>query len=718
MSETPLVSICCITYNHAPFIRQCLDGFVMQKTNFPIEVLIHDDASTDGTADIIREYEQKYPEIIKPIYQTENQYSKGLMISRTYNYPRVQGKYMALCEGDDYWIDEYKLQKQVDFLEANEDFSICFHHVNLFDETKGIFIDNYTVPEVPDVTDINTLIEKYNYINTLSVMYRVNKKVFEDIIKLPNFGIGDYPLHMLHAEYGKIKKLSEIMGVYRLHEGGSFSTKPVIEQYILWCKMLTGLIIHFSNKEEIYNQLINKYKDGIYSILINFQDEIANYDKDILYLKTFDNYISLKLEHESILNSRSWQITKPLRYISKLFKNIRYKLSINVIRKLKYISEYQNNIDFSNYNSIIKPIAFYLPQFHRIPENDKWWGDGFTEWTNTKKAKPRFLGHYQPREPHKDFGYYDLTNIETLKKQALLAKQHGIYGFCFYLYWFSGKKLLEKPLDLLLEHQEIDINFCVCWANENWTRRWDGLENEILIKQNYNDDDPYKFIENIKKYISDKRYIRKNGIPIILVYRFEDIPNYKDVFSKWKKHAHEIGIGEIKICLCKAFSRITDINIFDYLIDSEIEFPPLLYNVPIYSNNLFLHGKNAIICDYKDFVQYIKSSFKEIKNEQTIEFSTYYTCMLAWDNAARKNNNWVTFAGFSLKCFYDLVTLIKNDANDKNKEFIFINAWNEWGEGTYLEPDKKYGYANINTFSKALFGIPFEDYIQIKEKIE
>jgi len=741
MSESPLVSICCITFNHAPFIRQCLDGFIMQKTNFPIEIIIHDDASTDDTANIIKEYEAKYPDIIKPIYQTENQYLKNISVLRNFVFPKINGKYMAICEGDDYWTDEYKLQKQFDFLEQNNDFSVCFHSVKLFDENKNMFVKNNTVPEVPDVTDIYYLAKNCNYINTLSVMYRVNKNIFFDLNNIPYNKVEDYSLHILHSQYGKIKKISDVMGVYRLHKDASFSTKSKKEQFWFWIRALSGLIIHFSNNNKVRIILEKQFRDCINALLIDFDYNYLNIEKELYYLKIIDDYISIKQKYERQIKSFSWRITKPLRVIfrylksikiiysfgkyllyikengiKKAFNNIKYyfymKFSIKVINNLKCKSDYQENIDFSAYNSKVKTLAFYLSQFHRIPENDRFWGDGFTEWTNTRKAKPRFKGHYQPREPHPDFDYYDLTNIETLKKQAELAKQHGIFGFCFYYYWFSGKRLLEKPLDMLLENPDIDINFCLCWANESWTRRFDSQENEILIQQNYSSEDPYKFIEDIKKYVDDDRYIKVNGIPVILVYNSENIPNIRNVFSSWKNHAKSIGIGEIKIWVCKTFNYKSKTIFLEDIIDSEIEFPPYDKSMPSIDNkNIFLLGKKAGIYDYKELVTNIINNLDNIDYDfiPSDELKTFRTCMLAWDNAARKRKDWVTFAGFSLKYFYNWVSSIINEAVITNKEFIFINSWNEWAEGTYLEPDKKYGYANINTFSKALFGIPFDE---------
>jgi glycosyltransferase involved in cell wall biosynthesis len=804
----------------------------MQKTNFPMEVLINDDASTDGTADIIREYEQRYPEIIKPVYQTENQWSKGVSISRTFNFPRVQGKYMALCEGDDYWTDEYKLQKQVDFLEANEDVSICFHPVKVYDEEQGIFIPNTTVPDVPEITDINYLASG-QYINTLSVMYRVNQQVFIDLNMFPPLIIEDYPLHMLFAKYGKIRKLQDTMAVYRMHKGGILSLKPFDEIRPDCLKSLGALICHFINNEKISLILMNRYtlisntpfSDSLFHSYTLYLDKGKGYSEDekstlffsgnkidlvcdipkdtitikfvppregrgcilkdlnilsdngkvkytllsgfkniegniifqmgntqielqgvvnqlkikcnILFLSDtmpndlINEYVLISQKFDTLINSRSWRITKPLRTfagfvrqnsILHLFakgllsikrngitetvkKIITYKqkqISLLKSNTLIYESEYQDNIDFSNYEPKVKAIAFYLPQFHTIPENDKWWGKGFTEWTKTRKAKPRFKGHYQPREPHNDIGYYDLSNVETLKKQAELAKQHGIYGFCFYLYWFSGKRLLEKPLDLLLEHPEIDINFCLCWANENWTRRWDGQDQEVLIKQNYLKDDPYMFIEDMKKYFVDKRYIRINGNPVVLVYKPHLIPSAKETFKIWKKHALEVGIGKIKIWITNINSYTVENPDIMAVVDGEVEFPPTM---DIFQKDAF-HYKNGFIYDYKEQVALSKQRI-DIKNERNLPLLR--TCMLAWDNAARKKYEWSTFVKFSLRDFFNWASLLVSDALQSQDKIFFINAWNEWAEGTYLEPDRKHGYANINTLSKAIYGQEFNN---------
>ena len=450
---------------------------------------------------------------------------------------------------------------------------------------------------------------------------------------------------------------------------------------------------------------------------------------------------ALTAERDGLLNSRSWRFTKimrdlaafirrhkTLRFLAKgllsikrnvIGKTVKKTSVLSEINSLFYESEYQENIDFSKHEPKVKAIAFYLPQFHSIPENDEWWGKDFTEWTNTRKAKPRFMGHYQPREPHNDFGYYNLTDVGTIKKQVKLAKQHGIFGFCFYFYWFSGKRLLYKPLDLFLSHPEIDINFCLCWANENWTKRWDGFDDDVLMSQDYSDVDPYRFIDDIKKYILDKRYIRLEGKAIILVYRPESIPNIADVFSKWRTHAVEIGIGEIQILACKTWFSAEYYLHIENIIDGAVEFPP--HHIPRYVLEDISYNENTgVVYNYEGVVAQVKYELTT-KSVNNYLFTLYRGCMLGWDNAARKKTAWFSFYKFSLRSFFEWASMLTEDAVQTKKPFIFINAWNEWGEGTYLEPDKKYGYASINTLSKAIYGLQFNytDSIisRIKKKI-
>lgn len=233
----PLLSIHCLTYNHAKFIRKCLDSILMQKTNFPFEVLIHDDASTDGTAEIIKEYAKKYPDIINPVLQTENQWQKGVDINKKFIFPKIKGKYVALCEGDDYWTDENKLQKQVDFLESNHDFAVCFHPVKVVWEDKSADDSIFPTPKMRFNKTVLTLDDllKANFIQTNSVMYRwaLADGKYCDVPDgiLP----GDWFLHLLHAKHGKIGFLPDVMSVYRKHSGGVWAGCGETDDWFLHC---------------------------------------------------------------------------------------------------------------------------------------------------------------------------------------------------------------------------------------------------------------------------------------------------------------------------------------------------------------------------------------------------------------------------------------------------------------------------------------------------
>lgn len=429
------------------------------------------------------------------------------------------------------------------------------------------------------------------------------------------------------------------------------------------------------------------------------------------YIQKLQQEIQPKRQFLKDLEKR--KIYKILRSVN-LIQNIgpfnkeeEFKFSRRVLGEERHIKNYkcydnfyQDNMDFREYHTDIKPLAFYLPQFHSFKENDEWWGKGFTEWTNTKKSNPRFEGHYQPREPHDDIGYYELTKIDVLKKQIELAKKHGIYGFCFYYYWFSGKRLMEKPVDLLMEHPEVEFPFCLCWANENWTRTWDGMHKNVLIAQDYSKSDYKKFIIDLKKYVMDPRYIRIDGKPLIMIYNPYEIPNLKEQISEWKKFALEEGIGEIFV-LVKSYPQSQE---YDNVIvsDGEFEFAPYRMNG---GTDLWGIDKSYLF-DYKKMIELLPLYYKE-----KIRVKPYfYCCTMGWDNSARRQEDYTVYCNYSPKAFYDWIKMLVKRTREELPEearFIFVNAWNEWAEGTYLEPDKKYGYTNINTLSRAIFDLPY-----------
>jgi len=280
-----------------------------------------------------------------------------------------------------------------------------------------------------------------------------------------------------------------------------------------------------------------------------------------------------------------------------------------------------------------------------------------------------------------------------------LAKSHGIYGFGIYYYWFSGKKLLEKPIDLFIKYSNIDFRFLLIWANENWTKKWDGRDKEIFVKQEYFPEDPINFIKDIKKYIMDKRYIKVNGRPILGIYEPNKIPNLPKTIQIWRKKSIELGIGEIFILICINDGKIQDFQNFN-LFDAAYEFPPRTsfqkHRIP---------NKRTLI-----YAEVLYNSY--YFNDTNINISKlpfFRGLMLEWDNCPR-NKYGTIFDHYSPEQFYMFNKIIiewTNKHYNKDLRFIFINAWNEWGEGSYLEPDEKYGYASINSLSKAIFNLPY-----------
>ena len=221
--------------------------------------------------------------------------------------------------------------------------------------------------------------------------------------------------------------------------------------------------------------------------------------------------------------------------------------------------------------STVKAIAFYLPQFHPIPENDRWWGEGFTEWNNVRAGRPNFPGHYQPHVPT-GLGYYDLRETEVLQNQTELAKAYGIYGFCFYYYWFGGKVLLDLPIRRMLESGKPDFPFCICWANENWTRRWDGLEDDVLIGQSHSPEDDVNFIRRVENVLLQKNYIRVRGKPLLLVYRPSLFPDSLETTERWRDYFRHKGHGELHLAMVRSFYDQTAPEVYGF--DAAVQFPP------------------------------------------------------------------------------------------------------------------------------------------------
>ena len=331
-------------------------------------------------------------------------------------------------------------------------------------------------------------------------------------------------------------------------------------------------------------------------------------------------------------------------------------------------------------------VAFYLPQFHPVPENDEWWGKGFTEWTNVTKARQLFEGHYQPHLPA-DFGFYDLRLREVQYEQIASARKYGIDAFCFHYYWFAGRRILERPVEDFLADKQARIQFCLCWANENWTRKWDASEHEILIAQSYSPRNDIAFIESVLPFFRDERYLRVDGAPVLVVYRPQQFPDAKATAARWRRVCREAGIGEIHLVAALTHGN-SDFESLGF--DAGVEFPPHNVRVRDRKDELKLYAPLAGWVE-----RYGEAAEKFLQHDYRRRL--VYRCVYpSWDNTAR-----VDGAG--------LITLDSTPENyerwlnrathrtllerQPSQRLLFINAWNEWAEGCHLEPDRKYGSA-------------------------
>ncbi|WP_086931423.1 glycosyltransferase WbsX family protein [Agarilytica rhodophyticola] len=346
-----------------------------------------------------------------------------------------------------------------------------------------------------------------------------------------------------------------------------------------------------------------------------------------------------------------------------------------------------------------KYIAFYLPQFHRIPENDEWWGEGFTEWVNTEKAVPLFHDHYQPRKPANG-NYYNLNDINVLRWQVDLADKHNVHGFCFYHYWFKGKKLLEKPAELFLSSPDIGGRLCFSWANETWSRTWNGTDKDILIKQSYGEENDWlDHIRYLIPFFKDERYIKVNGRPMFLIYNISKIKKFEDMINVWNRELDAEGLLPIHV--------VETLNSFNLgvksdLIDAQVEFEPWYTIRNDWKLRLLMKIKRTVRSVFRKYDEIPRIFHSTIPYnrlvsrslERDVSRSIYKGLFPDWDNSARKSHlkNSTIVSGASPDKFGDAIFAMNKLASEGSSgEYIFVNAWNEWAEGAYLEPDTKYG---------------------------
>lgn len=466
-------------------------------------------------------------------------------------------------------------------------------------------------------------------------------------------------------------------------------------------------------------------RDGVTDMVGLFADPAKpcfNYDRDVHYcsgaaLLVRRSAIGATLFDETFMPAYCEDTDLCLRLLSEGHRvvychkaEIVHHLSVStnkqfVTKRLQLVSRNQQKLvrkwaPFLEQMNKVRPIAFYLPQYHPTPENDYYWGQGFTEWTNVTKATPAYGGHYQPHLPA-DLGFYDLRVKQTMERQAALARRYGVAGFCVYYYNFGRRRALDQPFEAMVADPTIDFPYCVCWANENWTRHWDGGSKGMIFEQKYDHETLLKVIADAARYAADPRYIRVNGKPLFIVYRPLLIPDVRGFARMCRQGFRDAGFDAVHLVYVESMESASSLPPpADIGFDACIEFPPqgLAVHVADQTQNIIRENFAGVRYDYEPTI--IDSI-----SRTTVPYKRYPSAFPSWDNTPRQPLRGDSFVNASPEAFQ---VYVEEKLAESARQFVgderllFINAWNEWAEGTHLEPDRRYGHRWLEAIRNAM----------------
>ncbi len=525
------------------------------------------------------------------------------------------------------------------------------------------------------------------------------------VFELPN-SIMDEDVHEftfrcidLDWEFGTLSIHVPSMNAFRRHAPPPFSDDPAWdvspagqEARKQW-EILRTQKTEFDQKLEILQKQVAKAKPDDTRRRFDLVSEIAYLFKGRNDLSQAREYFDLAIKIDP---------TQPHIYcaVAELLfsQGKEFDAEVWLRKSLKILPEHpdllkklQNILALRRPKQFAKVIAFYLPQFHLTPENDRWWGKGFTEWTNVTAANPLFHGHLQPRRPTA-LGYYDLRVPEAVNEQFELASRYGIDGFCYYYYWFDGKRVLDRPLQDLVDGKTGPFPFCICWANEDWTRSWDGMSGEVLQAQNHTPESDFRFIQDVAPLLKHPDYIRHDGRPVLLIYRADKLASPKKTVKAWREWCRKEGIGELHLCAVQSFG-FDDPRPLGF--DAAVEFPPHCprdkYPETVFHKTL---GNLPGLVEHFSGNVYDYQVFADAFISRPVEpYQLHPGCFLAWDNTARRGKTAHVFHNFSIGKYQTWLTAnLSKVSRQPTGGMVFINAWNEWAEGSVLEPDHHFGH--------------------------
>ena len=732
------VDILLATYNGEKWLNVQLDS-ILRQTHSNFRLLISDDCSTDVTVSILNTYAQKDPRI-SVFSHTKNM---GVIANFEFLVSQIQAPYFMFCDQDDQWAEE-KIELMLKKIKEQK-VSLIYHDLEIVDKNMQTLSPSFwKVLGAFNLRKRGTSWESIFNNNCITGCACIlDSRIAKQLIPFPRIHqfYHDWWAGLIASNHNGIQPLNKKLAKYRQHGDNQIgaiqdwhkvsfrrfvkmiSRAPETRHELLHDYHWKYEKIFLANRDRLTKIQVQRAEHGLqylarvrkrkifnpdlYSFFRIFWRE--NISQLIVLLFFFHLYplvyapyrIWFRKQHRCLLEKISTvKSTAPIpdstySRIESFLDQI-YSIPSQKFRADEY-TELIHDLPIQLEARDPKYLAFYLGQYHQVPENDAWWGRGFTEWTNVSKAVPQFIGHYQPHLPG-ELGFYDLTNIEVLHRQIDLARLYGIYGFCFYYYWFNKNcKLFKKTLNLYLEDQN-DFPFCFCWANESWTRTWDGQEREILAKQKYELDEIDDFVTDILAFMKDRRYIRINGRPVLMIYRVDNIKERNkyiqrllDVFAQHQEAPYIIAAEAFGINGCTNRPGI----------DAYSEF---MMHTKYEPENITGHF-DFINSQFKGRVLSYDAVVSQQCDIQKPEYPLYRCAATSWDNIARRSLDGWLFYGATPKKFeewlYSIsVDTIKNDLLPEKLVFIF--AWNEWAEGAHLEPDRKYGYAFLNSIRNVL----------------
>ena len=691
-NEEPSVLILMTAYNGERFLRAQIDS-ILSQTYKNWMLFVQDDGSSDGTNVILAEYAAKDARIC--LYKNEGPHGAYLNFHSLVNKARNADAfdYYMFADHDDVWLPckiELFVRKMKEY--PSDVPTLLYADMCVIDENGHVTQDSLDAQLGISISG------KWDCFYHHSV-----------------FGCNACFNYALFKSVPPVDVHDRVAGI--LSHDGHFSKCAALFGNVVFIPEVTMQYRRYgTNVTAAYTMSITPKR--VLSRLMAFENLASDHARTYLQtLYTLDALMPLlPVNERKIAEEVSRSIRKggfpALKVFVKL--GVRCGKVIRTVsrglvllsgryRKYMYPERFMKNVTQRS----TKILAFYLPQYHAFPENDAWWGKGFTEWTNVRKAKPLYKGHYQPEIPL-DNDYYDLTDYSVMKRQMENAEKYGLDGFCYYHYWFGGHLLMEKPLEAMRDATGEKLPYCLCWANEPWTRAWDGKSGIVLMPQNYGDEEEWeRHFRYLLTFFKDRFYLKEGNAPVLVIYRCNNIPNCDAMAAYWDRRAREEGFSGIYL--------IEEVNSFQdmpALSESKayLEFEPLFTtrHCRTFMEKVLDKTRtmlfNLVTGNHCIHVYKYGTVWKNILRRKEVPMDGKQRCpgaFVRWDNTPRKGSNAIFYAGASPKSFEKFMRKQLERSEKNSCPYIFLNAWNEWGEGAYMEPDSRYGWAFLNALKRA-----------------